>query len=399
MYARGVDDIQREADACGQLGIDASLARATPLPFPVAASLCFRDQAQLHPRAYILALAAAVSGDGCTIFEDSHVTDVDDGDPCRVSTIDGEVVCDDVIVATNVPVTHRLFFPTKIPAYRTYAIAARTDRLLDALCWDTDNPYHYIRTHTAADGAHFLIVGGEDHKTGQQDDTHTPFRRLEAYVRQRFGEREFVNHWSGQIVTPLDGLPYIGRTTLGNRVFIATGFAGQGLTMGTLAATLLSDLLLGVKNPYADLYRPSRIKPWSSARSFLRENLDFPTHVIADRLRRRGENGEMGVERLPPGEGAVLNLEGKRLAVYRDHAGHLSAVSAVCTHLGCVVQWNSTEKSWDCPCHGSRFEPTGRVLNGPAIAALPTRELPTHFEAPGPEDILGVDEEHTPRRR
>jgi Rieske Fe-S protein len=258
------------------------------------------------------------------------------------------------------------------------------------LFWDTDDPYHYLRTHRTSDGAEILIAGGEDHKVGQEQDTTAPFARLEDYLRARFGHLPAPYRWSGQIIESVDGLPYIGRNALSSRIYVATGYAGQGMTSGTLAAMIISDELLGQPNEFTDVYDATRIKPLAAVKEFVRENVDFPAHLVGDRLRR---NHHPAAD-LPAGEGAVLTIGGERLAVYRNHAGALTALSPVCTHLGCLVNWNTAEKSWDCPCHGSRFDPTGCVLNGPALAALAGRELPL-TRVPGPEP--DADERENPR--
>jgi len=221
-------------------------------------------------------------------------------------------------------------------------------------------------------------VGGEDHKVGEADDTTAPFERLEAYVRVRFGRDVAATdyRWSGQIVMSADGLPYVGRNSLSHDVFVATGYAGNGITQGTLAAMVLTDEICGVSNPLAQLLDATRIKPLASAGAVLSENLAYPKHLLADRLPGSAADGADAVAAIPPGEGRVLSFEGERLAVYRNANGELGALSPKCTHLGCQVHWNTTEKSWDCPCHGSRFDPHGRVLNGPAVAALEARPLP-----------------------
>lgn len=390
-YAESVEEIEAEAEACRRLGIAAALTDEVPLPFAVKRALRFDNQAQFHPRAYLLALAATIPGDGSEIFEDSHVLDVSEEDRCHVVTADGVVNADYVIVAAHVPVFNKVLLHTKLAAYRSYVIGGLVDRApVSALFWDTDEPYHYIRTHRVHDGNYVMLVGGEDHRVGQEEDTRAPFERLERYTHVRFGPVPIEFRWSGQIIRPADGLAYIGRNALSERIFVATGYAGQGMTTGTLAGMILSDLVRGEENRYATLYDATRLKPLASARGLIRENVDFPAHLVADRLHRHDDP----VTELPSGEGAVLSVSGQRLAVYRNHAGEFSALSPVCTHLGCLVHWNSTEKSWDCPCHGSRFDPTGRVLNGPAVAALQARTLPAPQtqeakEEEAEEDSLG----------
>jgi glycine/D-amino acid oxidase-like deaminating enzyme/nitrite reductase/ring-hydroxylating ferredoxin subunit len=377
LFAESEDErqaIEAEASACQQLGIPASLTREVPLPFPARQALRFERQAQMHPIRYLRALADAIPGGGSQIYEDSPVREVHDDEPCRVVTDGGVVVADHVVVAAHVPISNRFFLHTKIAAYRTYVLAARLEGAGPAgLFWDTLDPYHYIRTHKARDGSNLLIVGGEDHKVGQDPDPEARFDRLSEYLREHFGALPIQERWSGQIIEPVDGLPYIGRNSLSSRTYVATGYAGQGMTSGTLAAMILCDQVQGMKNRYAELYDATRIKPLAAAREFVRENVDFPTHLVGDRLRRRDHPA---AAHLRPGEGAVITLERERVAVYRDPGGELHALSPVCTHLGCLVNWNGAERSWDCPCHGSRFDPAGQVINGPAMANLEARDLP-----------------------
>jgi glycine/D-amino acid oxidase-like deaminating enzyme/nitrite reductase/ring-hydroxylating ferredoxin subunit len=372
-HPREAEHLEQEAAACEQLGIPAALTDATPLPFPVRRALCFQGQAQFHPLRYLQALAQDLVGRGGRIFEQSPVVEVSEGEPSRVATADGTVLADHVIVAAHVPISNRVFLHTKIAAYRSYVVAARLpDAGPAGLFWDLQDPYHYIRSHRAADGTSWLIVGGEDHKVGQDPEPETRFDRLEAYLRTRFGALTVEERWSGQIIESVDGLPYIGRNALSSRIYVASGYAGQGITSGTLAGMILTDEVMGQPNPYAALYDATRIKPLAAAREFVRENVDFPARLVTDRLRRH----DHAAANVPPGEGAVLTLNGERVAVYRSPGGELHALSPVCTHLGCLVGWNAAEKSWDCPCHGSRFDPAGQVLNGPAVTPLEARDLP-----------------------
>jgi len=382
-----LDELRAEALAARRLGIRAELVGEVPLPFPVAGALRFEDQAQLHPRAYLLGLAEGLDGDGSYVFEETHVLDVDEGEPCRVIAENGVVHAREVIVAAHVPVSNRLLLHAKLAAYRTYVVGVEmpfADPV--GLFWDTGDPYHYARSQTI-DGTSYLIVGGEDHKVGEADDTAEPFHRLEAYVRQRFGVAVAPTdfRWSGQIVVSADGLPYIGRNALSSRVFVATGYGGNGVTQATLAGVILADEVRGVPNPYAALFAATRWKPLASARAVLSENADFPKHLLTDRLPHRGASA---LRSLPAGEGHVLTIGGERLAVYRNGNGELSALSPVCTHLGCLVHWNTTEKSWDCPCHGSRFDPHGRILNGPAVEPLQARPMPDLGEGDEEAELL-----------
>jgi len=372
--------LEREAAAAHRLGLNATLVERAPLPFPITGALRFDDQASIHPRAYLQGLERAFVALGGRIFEDTQVVAIDEDEPCRVISDRGVVAARDVIVAAHVPIVNRVLLHAKLAAYRTYVLGIDLTGdagIGDGLYWDLAEPYHYIRAHTIG-GRRFLIVGGEDHKVGDADDTTAPFARLESFVRVRFGRDVAPTdyRWSGQIVVSADGLPYVGRNSMSHDVFVATGYGGNGITQGTLAAMVLTDEICGLPNPLGELLDATRIKPLASAGAVLTENLDFPKHLLTDRLSGRGDDGAGALAAIPPGEGRVVSLEGERLAVYRNGNGQLGALSPKCTHLGCLVHWNTTEKSWDCPCHGSRFDPHGRVLNGPAVNALEAREIP-----------------------
>jgi glycine/D-amino acid oxidase-like deaminating enzyme/nitrite reductase/ring-hydroxylating ferredoxin subunit len=373
---QGIKTVEQEEAAARRLGISASRTNDLPLPFRVARAVRFDDQAQFHPRAYLLALADGIDGDGSHIFEQTHVLDVEEGERCRVTTEKAVVWARDVIVAAHVPISNKLLLHTKLAAYRTYAVGLALPTIGPAgLFWDTADPYHYIRTHVV-DGVPYLIVGGEDHKVGEIDDTTEPFQRLEAYVASHFGRTVAATdfRWSGQIIEPVDGLPYIGNNAASRHIYVATGYSGNGMTNGTLAAMILADEIRGVTNPWSKLFDATRFKPLASAKAFISENIDFPRHLVSDRLPTLNRDSDL--DNIPAGEGMVLSIGASKLAVYRNARGDLSALSPVCTHLGCLVHWNTTEKSWDCPCHGSRFDPQGKILNGPATSPLEPKALP-----------------------
>jgi glycine/D-amino acid oxidase-like deaminating enzyme/nitrite reductase/ring-hydroxylating ferredoxin subunit len=362
---RSVRELKRELKAARAAGFAVELVRDTPLPGPmIRAALRFENQAQFDPAPYIEALAERIDGDGSRIFEDTHVTAIEDGAPCRLSTGRGLVIARDVIVATDSPVSNRFVLHTKLAAYRTYVIAARARKPeeVSGLFWDTQDPYHYVRLcgETA-------IIGGEDHKTGMDSDPSHRFAALEAWARDRISLGDVAYRWSGQVMEPVDGLPYIGRNPLSKHVYVATGFAGNGMTYGTLSGMILSDLVRGAQNRFAELYDPSRKKPLASMRTFVSENKDFPMCFVSDRL---AAPEAQTLSEVPQGEGRIMKAGGKKVAVYREPTGSVRACSAVCPHMGCLVRWNNSENSWDCPCHGSRFDTDGRVLHGPATSAL-----------------------------
>ena len=271
------------------------------------------------------------------------------------------------MVATNTPVNDWVAIHTKQVAYRTYVIGMKVAKgsVTKALYWDTPNPYHYVRLQDVGDHE-VLIVGGEDHKTGQADDADERFARLEGWTRERFPAAEEVEfHWSGQVMEPIDGLAFIGRNPGDQNIYVVTGDSGNGMTHGTIAGILLTDLIRGRENKWETLYDPSRIS-MKAAPEFAKEILnvtaqygDYATAGDVDR-----------VEEIAAGTGALMRHGLKKVAVYRDSHGELHKCSAICPHLGCIVDWNSAEKTWDCPCHGSRFDPYGKVLNGPANTGL-----------------------------
>ena len=279
-----------------------------------------------------------------------------------------------MVVATNTPINNIVVIHTKQAAYRTYAIGVRVPRpsLEKGLYWDTQDPYHYVRSYPIDDRWDLLIVGGEDHKTGQAEDTEERYSRLASWVQARFsidGSLEF--RWSGQIMETVDGLAFIGRNPGdSSNVYIATGDSGMGMTHGTIAGILLTDLILGRENKWAALYDPSRIT-LRAAQDFMQENLNVAAQYT-DWL----TPGEVtSPEEISTGSGSVLRRGLTKLAVYRDEKGDLHERSAVCPHLGCIVKWNGTEQTWDCPCHGSRFDKVGVVINGPAISDLAAADV------------------------
>jgi nitrite reductase/ring-hydroxylating ferredoxin subunit len=280
------------------------------------------------------------------------------------------VKADAIVVATNTPVNDRVVMHTKQAAYRTYVVAGRVprDSVTRALFWDTADPYHYVRLYREpGQPDDVLVVGGEDHKTGQADDADARFDRLERWARERFPGLERIRYrWSGQVLEPIDGLAFIGSNPGSDpNVYIATGTSGNGMTYGTIAGLLITDLIQGRENEWTEIYDPGRIS-LRAAKRFLQENLN-----VAAQYAQHAKGGDVAQPgEIPKGAGAVDQQGGHKLAIYRDDNGRLHKLSAVCPHLGCLVKWNAVERSWDCPCHGSRFTPDGRVLNGPALTAL-----------------------------
>ncbi len=333
-------------------------------------ALRFANQATFHAGRYVRGLARAFARRGGRIATGTRAVKVTGGENATVTLESGATVrAMHVVVATNTPFNDRVRMHTKQAAYRTYVLGfdIPKESVPPHLYWDLEDPYHYAR-RVRGDARDTLIVGGEDHKTGQANDAPLRFQRLEEWSRTHFKLLGEVTHrWSGQIMEPVDGLAFIGRNPLDDEnVYIATGDSGNGMTHGTLAGMILSDLIVGRLNPYEKIYDPAR-KNVRAAATYLGENANVVGHMIRDWTR----GAEVRDRRdIPSGEGAIVRDGASLVAVYRDQDGSLHERSAVCTHLGCVVQWNSSEKSWDCPCHGSRFSVDGAVLNGPAKAGL-----------------------------
>ncbi|MDP1920001.1 MAG: FAD-dependent oxidoreductase [Myxococcales bacterium] len=368
-HDKGVD-LEKELAACLRAGLPVSSVREVPLPFKTRGGLRFENQGALNPVGYVSMLVRRLRALGVVVQEGVRVTAVDDGEPSVVHLERGESLRTTAVVfATHSPL-NRVFLQTKVASYRSYLAAFETKARLDGLFWDTADPYHYLRSVSlrGADGPRsWLLVGGADHKTGTTSETDASFEALDRYVARRFDVGAATHRWSAQVLEPVDGLPFIGRNTLSTNSYVATGFSGNGITFGTIAAHVLADAIQGKENPWAALYTATRVKPLAAAAQFIQENVDTPIHLVGDAL----APGEVSSSaEIAPTEGKVLRVDGRRVAVFRDEAGALHALSSVCTHLGCGVKFNPAERSWDCPCHGSRFSTDGDVLDGPAIAPL-----------------------------
>jgi glycine/D-amino acid oxidase-like deaminating enzyme/nitrite reductase/ring-hydroxylating ferredoxin subunit len=373
-----LEDELKATHRAGLTGVE-MVERAPIKDFDTGKALRFPGQAQFHPLLYLDGLARAIRRDGGRIFTGTHANKIEGGQQARVETSDGHVItAAAVVVATNTPVNDRFAIHTKQGPYITYVIGARvpSGSVAKALYWDTPDPYHYVRLESInarnadtgkTEKYDLLIVGGEDHKTGQADDANKRFAWLERWTRTRFPMIEEVEFkWSGQVMEPIDGLAFIGRNPMDeDNVFIATGDSGNGMTHGTIAGMLLTDLIMGRANDWEKLYDPTR-KTLKALPEFASENLN-----VAAQYTDLVTPGDVdSADEIKPGEGAIIRHGLKKVATYRDESGSLHERSAVCVHLGCIVDWNSKEKTWDCPCHGSRYDAYGKVFQGPANGDL-----------------------------
>ena len=362
--------LQAEAEAARSVGLPVEFTTDTRLPYPVAGAVRYDEQARFHPRKYLLALAERVPGDGSVILERTRALDVDEGDPCVVTTDRGVIRAQHVVVATHIPFLDRgLYFARQFPI-RDYVVAGRLgERPVEGMYLSTESPTHSIRVTEDEEGGLLLIVGGEGHTTGRADDTDQRYGRLEKWTNERFGVTDFTHRWSTQDYTSTDRVPFIGRFRPGaKRLWVATAFGAWGMTNGTVSGLLLADLVTGEDSPWAEVFDPLRVTPAATnMKTFVKENAAVAKELVTGYL----APGDVGsVDDLAPGEAAVIRSGLSKTAAYRDEDGTVHAVSARCTHLGCVVAWNAAEKSWDCPCHGSRFDMDGKVLQGPAVKDL-----------------------------
>jgi glycine/D-amino acid oxidase-like deaminating enzyme/nitrite reductase/ring-hydroxylating ferredoxin subunit len=368
-------EVEDEARAAVEIGLPATFLDSAPLPYPTAAAVRFDDQAEFHVRKYLLALPDELSEAGCRIYERTRALDVDGS---VVKTPGGRVSADRVVVATHYPFLDRSLAFARVHAQRSYALVCRiAGTPPKGMFISGDSPTRSVRA-VPVNGEELLLVGGEGHGTGTGGNTEERYQRLERFAREHWEVESVEYRWSSQDNVTSDRLPYVGRLTPWNdRVLMATGFAKWGLAAGTAAALVLDALVRDRDHPWARLFNPSRLTPLASAPTLVKENTKTALRFVGDRVTKRGTRS---LEALAPGEGDIVRADGEKVAGYRDDEGRLFAVSTRCTHLGCQVNWNAAERSWDCPCHGSRFAPAGEVLHGPAVQPL-EQKRPTTEDA------------------
>jgi len=368
-----LEEIEAEVEAAREAGLEAAFVEDVPLPVDSPGAIRLDRQAEFHPTRYLAGLATELERTGGKIFEKARAVSVRDGAPCRIEVDGGELTAENVVIASQFPFPDRAFFFARMHAERSYALALRIEGAPPpGMFISASSPTRSIRAHPLG-GEELLLVGGEGHKVGQGGPTAPRYQRLEEFARGHWNVASAEFRWSTQDNMSVDGLPFIGRLTPRSRgLYTATGYRKWGLAMGTAAAEMLVDKILGRDNPWASAFDANRFDPIPSAKDFVAENADVAFHFFADRVSRRAAAEAAD---LAPGEGRVVSKHGRQVALSRDEDGRQRAISARCTHLGCIVAWNDAERSWDCPCHGSRFGPDGEVLQGPATRPLSGRNL------------------------
>jgi glycine/D-amino acid oxidase-like deaminating enzyme/nitrite reductase/ring-hydroxylating ferredoxin subunit len=359
-----VPKIEAEVEAARKAGLPAEFVRTSWLPFAIAGAIKLENQAQFHPRKYLLGLAQLVDSDGSHVWEQTRALEVEDGEPCRVVTSRGVLTADKVVIATHFPFQDSAAYFARMEPHRSYVLAVTLNGPAPEGMYITTDSSHTIRRQPMANGRELLLVGGEGHKTGKAADTPERYARIEAWARKYFPVQEVVYSWSTQDYETFDRVPFIGLAgPTSKNVYVATGFKGWGMSSGTLAGLILCQALTGHEGPWAKVFNPNRIELTGVA-SMVKANLTVAKDFVLDHLARAKR------EDVAPGEGCIVKTDDGEEAVYRAPDGTVHAVSPICTHMGCQVHWNPAELSWDCPCHGSRFDVDGRVLEGPAQKPL-----------------------------
>jgi glycine/D-amino acid oxidase-like deaminating enzyme/nitrite reductase/ring-hydroxylating ferredoxin subunit len=381
VYTQDEKNIQKiidEVETAQKCGIQASFVENIPLPFKINAAIKFEKQAQFHPLKYLKVLTEEITQDGSDIFENTKVIGIieESGSCVLITNTDYKVYASKVVICSHYPCYDGLgLYFTRIYPDRSYIIGARIEeKFPDGMYINTDQPTRSLRSQET-NGEQMVLFVGENHKTGQGEDTSSHYKNLIDFARETFTTRDILYRWSTQDYTTMDEVPYIGKLTGGSsNIFVATGFSKWGMTNSVVASIIIKDLIIKGENPWAQVYDPTRFTPIASAKNFVRENIDVASHLISGKLEHIPNDIVISV-----GEGKVIEINGNRIGAFKDELEILHLVDTTCTHLGCELQWNSAERSWDCPCHGSRFDFDGEVLDGPAI--LPLKKYGEHKSA------------------
>jgi glycine/D-amino acid oxidase-like deaminating enzyme/nitrite reductase/ring-hydroxylating ferredoxin subunit len=362
-----VRQIETEVEAAQRFGLPASLVHKTDLPFDVLAAIRFENQAQFHPTKYVAGLAQTIPGDGCHVFENSRAID---WEPTRVVTDQGIVSARLVVMATHLPLGQVGGYYAQVFPYAEPVIAAKIGRAPHGMYINVERPGHSIRTHTLENGEVYGIVAGTAFKPGHTDEEREHFEEIERWLTENFDAGPIEYRWVNEDYTSMDNAPFIGwSSSLRDGYLVATGFRAWGISNGTAAGMILADLAVGQKSRWLELFDASRVKPIAGGPRFLKENVEVAAHLVSGYLSRKPRS----LDELAPGEAAIMKIDGENVAAFKDEQDRVHAVSAVCSHMGCIIGWNETDRTWDCPCHGSRFELSGEVIHGPATKPLGSR--------------------------
>ncbi len=374
------EDIRNEVEAASSLGIKASYLEKIPLPLPIKAAERFDNQAQFHPLKYLKALARKIPGQGSHIFEHTEAVNIDDnGSPLVLTRGGNKVKAEKIIIASHYPFFDGggLYFP-RVYQEKSYIVAVKIkDEFPEGMYINAEEPARSLRSQSYEDGE-MVLLAGEHHKTGYGNDTNVHYQNLIDFGRNIFAVQDILYRWSTQDCMTVDGVPYIGNLTPRSpNLYLATGFAKWGISGGTAAAIILKDLIVQNHSPWAEVYNPFRLS-LSSLKTLAWQNVDVAKSFAAGKLEGWRLPQDIGIK---TGEAQVMGKEGERIGAYRDEQNKLHTIDTTCTHLGCELQWNDGEKSWDCPCHGSRFTYEGDIIEGPAINSL------HHMEQQEPNEV------------
>jgi glycine/D-amino acid oxidase-like deaminating enzyme len=359
-----VSKLEKEVEIAQRLGLPASMQRGDiGLPFDVLAAMRWDDQAQFHPVKYVAGLAATIPGEGSHVFEGSRAVE---WEPTRVVTNEGTVTARHVVMATHLPLGQVGMYYSMAYPHAEPVVAAPIGRVPPGMYKNAETPGRSIRTHRSGDRT-WAIVAGDSFKPGHPDDEQKSIQDVERWLAEHFDAGPVEYRWINEDYEAMDQSPYIGWSSKGGDGYlVATGFAAWGISNGTAAAMIVADLVAGRESPWLPVFDASRVKPVAGAKEFAKENLNVAAHLVSGYLSRKPKS----YDELEPGHAAIMKVDGDNVAAFKDEKGVVHAVSAVCTHMGCLVGWNATDRTWDCPCHGSRFELSGEVIHGPATQPL-----------------------------
>lgn len=363
-------DIPKEHELANDIGLTTSILNDPAFPFPYDNGIIIENQAQFNPLAYTQQLANNIKGDNCRIFEDSNIVEIEKIDTLYHLTANNKTIKTTYVVhATHTPKGLLVEYHTTLGPYREYGIGVKlkSDQYPVGIFWGyLKNKKISVRTYGAPDDPYLIAVGAM-HKVGQADDNRKNLQQLEDFVKKHFDVQDVRYRWGGQNYKPADMLPYIGPKTSNSKEYIATGFSTDGLVYGTLSAKLISDSIASVENPHSELFKANRHQPLKAAEKFIKENVNVIGKLVGDYFKKGDDEN---VKNMLPGEGKLLQYEDGKYAVYKNPDGRISVLSPICPHMGCTVHFNNAEKTWDCPCHGSRFETSGKLIEGPALHGL-----------------------------